>query len=124
MFLAGLGAWNWSQVGHVGTFFRHLGSQLGVLGPTWIQVGRLRAILAPSLGVLEAILVPSWVQNRDLEAQEGARTLTDLQAEACRELVPSWAQVGTKLGPSWTKLGQVEPSWAQNGRSWTELGPS
>ena len=36
-----------------------LGAKLRVLGPSLLQVV-----------VLEAILVPSWVQNRDLEAQE------------------------------------------------------
>ena len=58
MFFGSQGTWNCSRVGHVGIFFRHLGSQLWVLGPTWVQVGRLSAILAPNWGFLK----PSWLQ--------------------------------------------------------------
>ena len=79
---------NRSQVGHVGAFF----------WSSWLQVGGLRANLAPSWG--------SWGQ---LGSKSGV-------------LGPTWLQVGSKLGPSWAQVG---PSWAQAGAklaSWCQVG--
>ena len=60
-----------SQTGHVALFFSHIGSKLGVLGPTWLQVGCLGSSLAPSWTQVEPKLALSWAK-----------------------LGPSWGQIG------------------------------
>ena len=71
-----------------------LGSKLGVSGN-----------LGSKSGGLEAILVPSRVQSRDLEAQEGAECVKRSASRGMQgKLVQSWAQLGTKLEPSWNKM--------------------
>ena len=77
----------------------HFGSNLGVLG---IDFGS-------SLGVLEAILAPTW----------GSWGSFWLQVGGCG---PSWLQVrcpGTILPPCW---GILRPSWLQIGGSWDHFG--
>ena len=94
----GRGPRNRSQVGHVGAFFGHLGSKLGVLGPTWLQVGGLGASLAPSRGSWDRLgskLGPSWAQ-----------------------VGPKLGQVGPKLGPSWASWCQVGGKLGQVGAMW------
>ena len=84
MFFTDLGAWNGSQVGHVGIFFRHLGSQLKVLGPTWIQVGSLEAILDPSLEILKQFWLQVGYKFTISKLKTEARESEDFQAEARR----------------------------------------
>ena len=74
----------------------------------WVQLGSNLGVyghLGSKLGFLEAFLVPSWFQNRDLEAQEGAESIKRSASRGMQgKLVQSWAQVGTKLDPSWNKM--------------------
>ena len=84
----------------------HSGSKLEDLGPCWLQVGGSWDHLGSKLGVLGAILAPSW------------RVLGQVGG--------SWGHLGSKLGglggilaPTWGVLG---PSWLQDEGSWGYLG--
>ena len=96
-----------------------IGAKLAMLGhffailalswESWVQLGSKLGVygnLSSKLRVLEAILVSSRVQNRNLEAPEGAESVKRSASRGMQgKLVPSWAQVGTKLEPSWTQVG-------------------
>ena len=93
----GIGA----KLAMLGHFFAILALSWG----SWVQLGSKFGVygnLGSKLGILDVILVPSRVQNRDLEPKRGPSPLKDLQAEACRG---SWSQVGRTLGPSWSQVG-------------------
>ena len=95
-----------------------IGAKLAMLGhffailalswESWVQLGSKLGVygnLSSKLGVLEAILVSSRVQNRNLEAQEGAESVKRSASRGMQgKLVPSWDQVGAKLEPSWNKM--------------------
>ena len=72
-----LGVWGLG-IGAKLVMLGHFFAILALSWESWVQLGSKLGVyghLGSKLGVLEAILVPSWVQNRDLEAQERAESV-------------------------------------------------